>query len=176
VKFTPTIIENMFLIDIEKREDHRGYFVRNFCISAFKAREIGFELVQSNFSVSKKRGTLRGLHYQTDGKEAKLVRCTRGAVYDIVLDLRPDSHSFLKSSVNEISDQDHRLLYIPPGCAHGFLTLAPDSEVSYFVSAPYSPELEKGVRYNDPLLKDIKWPIPIEVISAKDLGFPDYLT
>jgi dTDP-4-dehydrorhamnose 3,5-epimerase len=174
MKFSKTSIEGMYLLDLEKREDDRGFFARNFCIEEFNREGIDFNLVQSNMSYSKKKGTFRGLHYQSDGKEAKIVKCTKGAIFDIVVDLRPNSTTFLKYDLNELSELNKKQIYIPPGCAHGFLTLKAGSEINYLVSAPYSPELERGLRYNDSILKDINWPIPIEIITDKDMNHPNF--
>ncbi|PZX51289.1 dTDP-4-dehydrorhamnose 3,5-epimerase [Algoriphagus ratkowskyi] len=164
----------MYLLDLEERVDTRGFFARNFCINEFRDQGIDFTVVQSNMSYSKQKGTLRGLHYQSDCKEAKVVRCTRGVIFDVVIDLRPNSVTFLQYDLNELSEFNHKEIYVPPGCAHGFLTLEADSEINYLVSAMYSPELEKGLRYNDTILKDVQWPIPIQIITEKDLNYPDY--
>jgi dTDP-4-dehydrorhamnose 3,5-epimerase len=159
---------------LKKKEDERGYFARTFCISEFAQHEIDFKVVQANMSFSKKSGTIRGLHYQSDGIEAKLIRCTKGSIFDVVVDLRSNSSSYLQVSCNEISQDNQKLIYVPPGCAHGFLTLENNSEVSYMVSAPYAPEYENGLRYNDPILKSVKWPVPVEIVTKKDLSFKDF--
>lgn len=161
-------------MDIEKREDERGYFARNFCLQELAQNGIEFNVVQGNMSMSHQKGTFRGLHYQSDGKEAKVFRCIKGSIFDVVIDLRPDSPSYLEVALNELSETNQRSLYIPPGCAHGFLTLQPESMVNYMVSASYNPSVEKGIRYNDPLLADVTWPVPIQVVSMKDLDLPDY--
>ncbi len=176
MKFSKTSIDGMYLLELEKREDQRGFFARNFCINEFHEKGIDFTVVQSNMSYSEQKGTLRGLHYQSDCKEAKVVRCTRGVIFDVVIDLRPNSSTFLQYDLNELSAFNHQEIFIPPGCAHGFLTLEAGSEINYLVSAPYSPELEKGLRYNDSILKDVQWPIPIQMITEKDKNYPDYHT
>jgi dTDP-4-dehydrorhamnose 3,5-epimerase len=174
MNFRRTSVNEMRLLEIEKREDARGFFARNFCIEEFQKHGIDFSVVQSNMSYTNRKGTIRGLHYQLDNKEAKVVRCTKGGIFDVVVDLRPNSKTYLKYSVNELTEFNQKLLYIPPGCAHGFLTLIDGSEINYLVSAPYSPILEKGIRYNDSILKDICWPIPVQMITDKDNNFPDY--
>jgi len=168
-----TSIKNMYVIDMEKKYDERGYFARSFCVNEFEDHGIKFSPIQSNMSLSKKKGTLRGLHYQTETEEAKLIRCSQGGIYDVVIDLRPDSESYLSKSYNEISGSTNQLIYIPPGCAHGFLTLEDNTEVNYFVSALFNPAKERGIRYNDPAF-DIHWPREINVISEKDKLFSDY--
>jgi dTDP-4-dehydrorhamnose 3,5-epimerase len=174
MNFSKTSVEGMYLLDKEKREDERGFFARNFCINEFHQEGIDFTLVQSNMLFSEKKGTLRGLHYQLGSNEAKIVRCTRGAIFDVVIDLRPNSVTFLKHAVNELSEYNQRLIYIPPGCAHGFLTLEAGSEIDYLVSAPYSLVSERGIRYNDSILKDIQWPTPIQMINDKDKNYLDF--
>lgn len=168
--FTETSIKDMFVIDLEKKYDERGYFARTFCINEFEEHGIKFSPIQSNMSFSKLKGTLRGLHYQIQTEEAKLVRCTRGVIFDVVIDLRTDSESYLKSSCNEVSNSSNQLIYIPPGCAHGFLTLEDDTEVNYLVTALFTPAKERGIRYNDPLF-NIDWPTEINVVSEKDKSF-----
>lgn len=171
--FTETTIKNMYVIDLDKKYDERGYFARTFCINEFEEHGIKFSPIQSNMSFSKKKGTLRGLHYQISTEEAKLVVCKKGTIFDVVIDLRNDSGSYLKSSCNEISSLTNQLIYVPPGCAHGFLTLEDNTEVNYLVTALFSPAQERGIRYDDPIF-DIHWPGEINVISEKDKLFSDY--
>lgn len=171
--FTETCIKNMFVINLEKKYDERGYFARTFCTYEFEEHGIKFSPIQSNMSFSKKKGTLRGLHYQALTEEAKLVRCPQGKIFDVVIDLRPESKSYLKSSCNEISNLTNQLIYIPPRCAHGFLTLEDNTEVNYLVTALFTSTQERGIRYNDPTFK-INWPIDINIISDKDKLFSDF--
>jgi dTDP-4-dehydrorhamnose 3,5-epimerase len=171
--FTETTIKDMYVIDLEKKYDERGYFARTFCINEFEAHGIKFSPIQSNMSFSKKKGTLRGLHYQIATEEAKLVVCRKGSVFDVVIDLRNDSISYLKISCNEISSLTNQLIYIPPGCAHGFLTLEDNTEVNYLVTALFTPAQERGIRYDDPTF-NIHWPEEITVISEKDKSLSNY--
>ncbi len=173
--FKETCIKNMYVIDLEKKYDNRGYFARTFCKNEFEDHGIMFSPIQSNMSFSELKGTLRGLHYQTPTDESKLVRCPKGKIFDVVIDLRRESESYLKVSCNEISSSTSQLLYIPPGCAHGFLTLEHNTEVNYLVNALFNPAQERGIRYNDPVF-NINWPIEINVISEKDKSFINYIT
>jgi dTDP-4-dehydrorhamnose 3,5-epimerase len=174
MKFNHTPVEGMYLIDLERREDERGYFARTFCLNEFKVQGIDFTVVQSNMSFSLKKGTMRGLHFQENSHEAKVVRCTKGKIFDVVLDLRPYSSTYLKYATYELSEVNKKQVYIPPGCAHGFLTLEDGCEINYLVSAFYSAEVERGIRYTDPILKEIQWPLPIQVITDRDRSFPDF--
>lgn len=173
--FNETSIKNMYVIDLDKKSDERGYFARTFCKNEFEDHGIIFSPIQSNMSFSKLKGTLRGLHYQIQTEEAKLVRCPQGKIFDVVIDLRSDSESYLKVSCNEISSSSSQLIYIPAGCAHGFLTLENNTEVNYLVNALFNPPLERGIRYNDPAF-NIQWPTEITVISEKDKLFSNYIT
>ncbi|WPR73540.1 dTDP-4-dehydrorhamnose 3,5-epimerase [Algoriphagus sp. NG3] len=171
--FNETSIKDMYVIDLEKKYDERGYFARTFCTHEFEAHSIKFSPIQSNMSFSKLKGTLRGLHYQVPTEEAKLVRCPQGKIFDVVIDMRTESESYLKISCNELASTTSRLLYVPPGCAHGFLTLENNTEVNYLVNALFNPAQERGIRYNDPAFT-IPWPIEITTISEKDKSLPDY--
>lgn len=171
--FRETPLAGLWVLELEKREDERGMFARTFCRREFEARGLPGIMVQTNISCSKLRGTLRGMHYQAAPfEETKLIRCTRGAIYDVVIDLRPDSATYLQSAAFELSRENYRLVCVPAGFAHGFQTLTDDAEVMYQVSQFYSPEHERGVRYNDPVL-EIQWPLPVRCISAKDRSWPD---
>lgn len=166
--FNQTPLKDAYLIDLEKREDERGFFARLFCTEEFAKHGLEPSFMQANNSLSKDKGTLRGLHYQLAPKaETKLVRCIKGSFYDVILDLRPDSETFGKSFGAILSEDNRRMMYVPKGFAHGFLTLEPNSEVLYMVSTPYSKELERGIRWNDPHF-DIYWPEQPEVISDRD--------
>lgn len=174
MKFTPTPLAGVFTIDLERRGDERGWFARLFCEREFAAQGLESRYVQINNSASASRGTLRGMHYQLPPSgEVKVVRCLRGSLYDVALDLRPDSPTFGQSFAAELSAENRRMLYVPRGCAHGFLTLADDTEAFYLVSAFYDPQLERGVRFDDPRFA-IHWPIEPVVVSDKDRRWPDY--
>jgi len=174
VIFTETKLPGAYLIDIEKRGDQRGFFARGWCQKEFEAHDLIPRVVQTNISLSKRKGTLRGMHYQVAPyAEAKLVRCTRGALYDVIIDLRPDSPTHMQWLGVELSAENYKMLYVPEGFAHGFQTLVDNTEVTYQVSQFYTPEAEGGVRYNDPAF-GIEWPLEVQVISDKDQSWPDY--
>lgn len=174
MKFLPTSVQGAYIVEVEPRTDERGLFARTFCQREFERRGLETRIAQCNLSFNPRRGTLRGLHFQrAPHAEAKLVRCTRGRVFDIALDLRSDSATYKRWHGAELSAENHAALYIPPGCAHGYLTLEDSCEVSYQVSEFYDPASEGGVRWDDPAFS-IRWPIAVEVISAKDRGYPDY--
>jgi dTDP-4-dehydrorhamnose 3,5-epimerase len=172
--FTPTSLAGAHLIDLEKRGDDRGFFARAFCENEFGKHDLVGHFCQVNNSLSVQKGTLRGMHYQLAPRaETKVVRCIQGAVYDMILDLRRDSPTFARSFGAELSAQNRRMMYVPKGFAHGFLTLADDTEVIYLVDEFYSPEHERGIRYNDPRF-NLQWPEAPAVISDKDKGQPDF--
>lgn len=171
MRFTPTTVPGAYVIDLEELADERGFFARVFCREEFVARGLNPDIAQSSVSFNAKRGTLRGLHYQTKPyEEAKVVRCTRGAIFDVVVDMRWGSPAFAQWHGVELSDQNRRMLYIPEGCAHGFLTLCDATEVHYQMSAVYHPESARGVRWDDPALA-IRWPIAPVLISVPDLSY-----
>lgn len=174
MKFEKTTLAGVFLIDLEPRADVRGSFARLFCEEEFRARGLETRYVQVNNSITTKRGTLRGMHYQLPpSAEVKVVRCVTGALFDVVLDLRPDSPTFGKSFGAELSASNRTMMYVPRGCAHGFLSTSDNAEALYFVSAPYGPADERGLRYDDKAF-DIEWPFePLEV-SDKDRSWRDY--
>src|SRR5271157_3463638 len=172
--FTETPIPGAFLIDLEKRGDARGFFARAFCEKEFAAGGLVTRFVQVNNSQSAQKGTLRGMHYQlAPMAETKMVRCIRGALYDIILDLRPGSPTFGQSFGAELTAENRRMMYVPKGFAHGFFTLADDTEALYLVDEFYAPESERGIRWNDPRFA-IRWPAQPNVISDKDRNFPDF--
>lgn len=172
--FSQGPIPDAYVIDLEKYEDDRGFFARAFCQNEFAEHGLAQEMVQTNVSYSAQRGTLRGMHYQeAPHREAKLVRCTRGALYDVIVDVRPDSETYTEWMGVKLTMDTHRMLYVPEGFAHGFLTLADDTEVIYQVSEFYAPEAEQGLRYDDPAI-GIEWPIDVAVISEKDTSWPDF--
>ena len=174
--FTETPIPGAYLIDLEKRGDDRGFFARAFCEKEFAAHGLATRFVQVNNSLSAVKGTLRGMHYQrAPHQEAKVVGCIRGAIYDVVLDLRPDSPTYLRWAAAELTAENHRSLYIPEGCAHGFQTLMDGAEVLYLMSEFYAPGHAAGVRYDDPAFA-IEWPLPVACISDADRAWPDYVS
>jgi dTDP-4-dehydrorhamnose 3,5-epimerase len=174
MKFTETPLKGAHVIELEKRGDDRGWFARFFCEREYQQHDLNHRIVQANTSFSKIKGTLRGMHFQLAPKaEDKIIRCLRGALYDVIIDLRPGSPTFLKHFAIELTAENRTMLYVPKGFAHGFITLAADTEPFYMVTEYYSPELERGVRYNDPAF-GIRWPLEPVVISDKDRNFPDF--
>lgn len=174
MKFIPIPLKGAYLIDIEKLEDERGFFARAFCTEDFIEQGLEGSFIQLNNSFSVKKGTLRGLHYQlAPMQETKIVRCVKGAFYDVILDLREESETFGKSFGEVLSAENRRMMYVPKGFAHGFYTLEDETEVIYMVSQYYSPELERGVRWNDPAFA-IRWPGEPQVISERDRRHADY--
>lgn len=166
--FNPTPLDGAYTIDLEKRGDDRGFFARAFCEKEFAAKGLVSRFVQVNNSSSAQKGTLRGMHYQLSPKaEVKLVRCIRGALYDVILDLRKDSPTFGRHFGAELSAENRRMMYVPKGFAHGFITLSDDCEAFYFVDEFYAPDQERGVRWDDPKF-DIAWPAKPTVLSDKD--------
>lgn len=167
-------LPGVFLLGLEPRRDERGFFARCFCRDELAALGIEAGIRQANLSHSRHRGTLRGLHYQLPpSAETKILRCLRGRIHDVVLDLRPDSPTFGRSFCAELAEDNGRSMVVPPGCAHGFLTLTEDVLVLYFVSAAYDPDRERGLRWDDPTFA-IPWPFPPKVISARDRAHPDF--
>ena len=173
MKFHPARLPGAWLIEIDRLEDERGFFARSFCQREFQEHGLDPTVAQCNISQNRLKGTLRGMHFQLPPfAEAKLVRCTRGAIYDAIIDLRPASPAFLGWQAFELSAADYRMLYVPKGFAHGFLTLQDDSEVFYQMSEFYDPQAGRGVRWDDPLF-GIEWPAPVRCISPKDAAYPD---
>lgn len=174
MKFTPTNIQDVFIVELEKREDDRGFFARGFCQREFEDHGMIPDVVQANISYNKYKGTLRGMHYQVSPcEETKFLRCTKGSVYDVIIDMRPESKTYKKWIGVELTDKNYKMLYVPRNFAHGFQTLEDETEVMYLVSEFYAPETERGVRYNDPTFM-IQWPLAVAQISDKDAGWPDY--
>jgi dTDP-4-dehydrorhamnose 3,5-epimerase len=174
VIFTPTDIAGAYIIDIDRLEDDRGFFARSYCRREFEEHDLNPNLVQCNISFNRFKGTLRGLHSQKQPhQEAKVMRCTRGALYDVILDLRPDSPTWLKHVAVELTTDNHRMLYAPEGVFHGFLTLEDDTEIFYQMSEYYVPKVDMGVRWNDPAF-GIAWPMEPAVISDRDRTYPDF--
>lgn len=175
MKFTKTPLEGSYVIELEKRNDERGFFARTWCADEFAKQGLKTNLVQQNMSLTVKKGMLRGMHFQKiPHAETKVVRCTSGRIFDVIVDLRPESPTHKKWFGIELSRENYKMLYIPEGFAHGFVTLEDNSEVSYLVTAFYTPEADSGVRFNDPAF-GIKWPIAVMNVSEKDAAFPDYI-
>lgn len=172
--FKETKLKGAYLIEIEPIEDERGFFARSFCRNELKAHEIDMEIVQCNISYNKRKGTLRGMHYQAAPyQEGKIVSCTRGSIYDVIIDLRDDSSTYCKWIAVGLSALRRNMLYVPKGFAHGFLTLEDNTEVFYHMSEFYAPGYGRGVRWNDPAF-GIEWPDNVSVISNQDKSFPDF--
>ena len=173
--FTETKLKGAFIIDIERREDERGFFARAWCQKEFEAHGLNTRWVQANLAFSKKKGTLRGLHFQVGPyEEIKLMRCIRGAIYDVILDLRSESPTYMQWLGVELTADNHKMLYVPEGFAHGYQSLADNTEVFYPVSQFYTPGSERGVRWNDPAF-GIEWPVTQNaILSEKDKSWPDF--
>jgi dTDP-4-dehydrorhamnose 3,5-epimerase len=172
VKFEESPLAGAYTIEMDRLEDERGFFARSYCAAEFAARGLSAAMPQSSVSFNERRGTLRGLHYQAEPHaEDKLVRCTAGSIYDVIVDLRPDSPTPRRWFGVELSAANHRSLFVPKGLAHGFMTLRDDTEVLYMISAPYAPGFERGVRWNDPAI-GIAWPAAPSVVSARDAAYP----
>lgn len=166
--FTPTELTEAYIIDIDRHEDERGFFARSWCAEEFASHGLDPGLVQCSISFNRKKGTLRGMHYQAPPHaEDKVVRCTAGAIYDVIVDLRPDSDTYKRWLAFELSAANRRAIYVPQGFAHGFQTLEDDTEVLYQMSQCYHPESARGIRWNDPAI-GIKWPVSNPVISERD--------
>lgn len=174
MKFTETPLKGAFVIDLARIEDSRGFFARAFCQNEFKEHGLKPVIAQANIASNKKKGTLRGMHFQfPPAAETKLVRCTRGAILDIIVDLRPESPTFLQHVAVELNEDNQRALYVPERFAHGYQTLADNTDTSYQVGEFYAPAQESGLMYNDPRLA-LSWPLPIAVISEKDQKFASF--
>ena len=174
MEFLKTKLPGVFEIRIEAKPDERGFFARTWCQKEFESQGLTGKFVQASLSFSKRKGTLRGLHYQVAPyEETKLIRCTQGAIYDVVVDLRPESPAFKDWVGVEVTAAKRNMIYVPEGCAHGFLTLEDGSEVTYQMSQFQHAESARGVRWNDPAFQ-IKWPVVIEVISERDYTYPNF--
>jgi dTDP-4-dehydrorhamnose 3,5-epimerase len=172
--FQETKLRGLFEIHLDLNPDERGFFARTWCQREFKRNGLNPTLVQCSVSFNARAGTLRGLHYQAPPyPEAKLVRCTRGAIYDVVVDLRPDSPAFKDWIGTVITNTNRKMVYVPEGCAHGFLTLEDETEVFYQMSEFYHPDLARGVRWNDPAF-GIEWPGEVKQMSERDRAYPDF--
>ncbi len=172
--FQETKIRGVFEIRLDRKTDERGFFARSWCLDEFETAGLDTRLAQCSISYNVRKGTLRGMHYQSAPyAESKLVRCTRGAIYDVALDLRADSPTFREWIGVSLTADNQEMIYIPKGCAHGFITLEDNSEVFYQISESYHPEAARGVRWDDPAFH-IEWPGTIEVISERDRTLPDF--
>lgn len=174
MKFIELELPGVFIIELEPIIDERGFFARSWCIDEFEKHGLNTKLVQCNVSYNARKGTLRGMHYQSKPfEEAKLVRCTRGSIYDVILDLRPESAAFGKWIGVELSQNNSKMVYVAEGCAHGFQTLEDESEVFYQMSEFYHPECGAGVRWDDSAF-EIHWPIPHPIMNDKDKSYPNW--
>lgn len=173
--FIDTELSGAYIIELDRREDNRGFFALTWSQSDFEQKGLVSRVVQSNLSYNRTRGTLRGMHFQrAPFAETKLVRCVRGAIYDVIVDLRPDSPTFKRWIGVELSADNRRALYVPEGFAHGFQTLEDNCDVMYQVSQAYTPSAQAGVLYNDPAFA-IRWPLPISVISERDMQWEAFI-
>ena len=172
--FRETALKDAFVIEIERREDERGFFARSWCQREFETNGLNTRIAQCNISLNYKKGTLRGMHYQAKPfEEAKLVRCTRGSLYDVIIDLRSDSQSFKKHLGFMLTPDNGKMLYVPEGFAHGYLTLEDNTEAHYQISEFYAPDHSSGFKWNDPAFA-IVWPAEVKVISERDRNYPDF--
>jgi dTDP-4-dehydrorhamnose 3,5-epimerase len=172
--FAATQLEDAWLIDIEPREDERGFFARTWCRQELTAKGLDPVIAQESLSYNRHRGTLRGLHFQRPPhEETKIVRCMRGAIFDVIVDLRRHSTTYLRWQGFELTAENRRALYVPKGFAHGFQTLTDNAEIAYQISTFYAPEAAGGYRYNDAAFA-IAWPLPVTVIGERDLGWPAF--
>ena len=173
--FTKTALAGATIVDVERREDARGYFCRSYCEREFEANGLPARMVQTNLSLTHRAGTLRGMHFQlAPHAEDKLVRCVRGAIWDAIVDLRPESPTYCQWTGVELSESSDRMLLVPKGFAHGFVTLTDEAAVTYQVSEFYTPQVESGARHDDPAFA-IEWPVPVLNMSDKDRSWPDFV-
>jgi dTDP-4-dehydrorhamnose 3,5-epimerase len=176
MKWSELPLAGAYLLEIEPVSDSRGFFARTWCNHEMRKVGLDVQFVQSSISYNERRGTIRGMHYQAEAHaESKLVRCTAGAIWDVLLDLRPDSATFRTWHAEELTAENRKSVYIPPGLAHGFQTMADKSEVCYQISNHYKPQAERGVRWNDPAFS-IHWPLEAAMISDRDRSFTDFLS
>jgi dTDP-4-dehydrorhamnose 3,5-epimerase len=174
MEFTETTLKGAYVVRLRKIEDDRGYFARAWCREEFLQHGLNPAMVQLNVGFSHRRGTVRGMHYQlAPHAEAKFIRCTRGAIYDVIIDFREGSPTFGQWYGQELAPDNGLMLYAPEGFAHGYQTLQNDSEMYYFASAAYAPAAARGVRYDDPIV-GIKWPLPVSLISSADRNWPGF--
>jgi dTDP-4-dehydrorhamnose 3,5-epimerase len=172
--FAATQLDDAWLIEVEPREDQRGFFARTWCRQELAAQGLDTEIAQESLSYNRDRGTLRGLHFQrSPHEETKIVRCTRGGIFDVIVDLRPRSPTYLQWQGFELTAENRKALYVPKGFAHGFQTLTDEAEIAYQISAFYAPDSAGGYRYDDPEF-GIAWPLPVTAISERDLEWPPF--
>lgn len=172
--FTELPLKGAYKIELDKKGDDRGFFARFFCVNEFAEYQLDSKIVQINNSLSKDNGTLRGIHYQLPPKsETKILRCLSGSIYDVIIDLRKDSPTYLKWHAEELTEDNRTMMYVPKEFGHGFITTSQNTEVIYLVTEFYAPDMERGIRWNDPQF-DIQWPIKPIVISEKDKNHPDF--
>ena len=172
--FRPTAIDGVRLIELEPARDERGFFARTFCTEELAAQGLETSFPQHSISFTRRAGSIRGMHFQrAPHEEVKLLRCVRGAIHDVLIDIRPASPTYRRWEGYELTAENRRQLYVPAGVAHGFQTLSPDTEVVYLISAFYAPAASTGIRHDDPAF-EIPWPLPVADISAKDRTWPDY--
>lgn len=175
MRFTELEIPGSYLVEIEPHHDERGFFARTWCAREFAAQGLEDRLVQCSLSFTRRRGTIRGLHYQAaPHAEAKLIHGLRGVMYDVLVDLRRESPAYGRWTATTLAARDRRLIYVPPGVAHGFQALADDTEVLYQMSEAYAPEAQRGIRWNDPALA-VAWPCAEVIVSARDRSYPDFV-
>ncbi len=173
--FEQTDIPGVTAVDLERLGDERGFFARTYCAREFADHGLAASFVQTNISFNRLRGTLRGMHYQAEPEpEPKLIRCTRGAIFDVAVDIRRNSPTVCRWVGLTLTQDNRRALYVPPGCAHGFITLEDETEVSYLMGAAYVPSLARGVRWNDPAF-GIVWPLQPTVMSERDANYADFV-
>jgi len=174
VIFSETELKGAFLLELDKHNDERGYFARTFCQREFEAHGLNPHVVQCSTSFNKKKGTLRGMHWQAAPyEETKLIGCLQGAIYDVIVDIRPGSSTYMRHFAADLSDVNQRMLYVPAGFAHGFQTLADNTQVCYQMSQLFSPEHSRGARWDDPAF-GIVWPPAERIIIERDLSYPDF--
>lgn len=174
MRFEPAGLDGAWLVDLDRHEDERGFFARIWCAEEFRSRGLADRLSQCSVSHNRRAGTLRGMHYQAaPHEEARVVRCIAGAIFDVLIDLRPSSATFMQWVGTELTSDNRRALYVPPGFAHGFQTLRDDTEVLYLIDEPFDAALARGVRWDDPAFK-IQWPLPPAILSERDRGYPDF--
>jgi dTDP-4-dehydrorhamnose 3,5-epimerase len=174
MQFRPTAIDGVRLIELEPVSDERGFFARTFCTRELAAAGLETSFPQHSVSFTRRAGSIRGMHFQrAPHEEVKLLRCLRGAIHDVLVDIRPASPSFMRWEAYELTADNRRQLYVPAGVAHGFQTLAPDTEVAYLISAFHAPAAAAGIRWDDPAF-DIAWPLPVADVSARDRTWPDW--
>lgn len=172
--FTPLKLDGAFLVELDERVDERGFFARSWCEEEFRAHGLDPAIAQCNVTFNHRKGTVRGMHYSAAPfEEAKLVRCTAGALHDVIIDLRPGSPTYMRHAGEVLTAANHRSLYVPKGFAHGFQTLEDNTEVFYQMSRVYSPDHARGVRYNDPAF-GIEWTLEVTVILDRDRNYPDF--